>query len=159
MIVPSDALPRLLAHDAPVACGIYPRKLPPYSPAVFQFQPNPEDPDLPLLVDDNQDVTTPRQIGATGLGAALVRADVYTQMAAHFDDRMWHHASSLEQGAEGEDTHFFRRLHEMEVAVLCDPTVRFGHVRDQVLTIEDFLQTIEESPERPPTVMSDTDDP
>jgi hypothetical protein len=126
MVVPIDALERLLAADQPIAGGLYHTKRGDLRPTVFALDP--------LRAFEGRLEGTTR-VGGFGLGCALVRTSVYEEMAAVFGDRRWH---VLAHGA-GEDVWFFQRCKKMGIEAWVDTTVRCGHVRDQAVTTADWL--------------------
>jgi hypothetical protein len=126
MVVPADAIERLLVADRPVVGGLYHTKRANLHPAVFELDP--------LRIYEGPFDGTFR-VDGYGLGCALVRREVYEEMAARFADERWH---VLSHGA-GEDMHFFRRCKVMGVEAWLDGSLRCGHVRDETVTTAHWL--------------------
>jgi hypothetical protein len=126
MVVPIDALERLLAANRPVAGGLYHTKRGNLHPAVFALEP--------LRAFEGRLEGTAR-VDGFGLGCALVRTSVYEEMAAAFGDRRWHVLAY----ETGEDAWFFQRCKKLGVEVWIDTSVQCGHVRDQAVTTADWL--------------------
>jgi hypothetical protein len=126
MVVPIDALERLLAADQPIAGGLYHAKRGDLRPTVFALDP--------LRAFDGRLEGTTR-VDGFGLGCALVRTSVYQEMAGVFGDRRWHVLAH----EAGEDVWFFQRCKKMGIQAWIDTAVRCGHVRDQTVTTADWL--------------------
>ncbi len=137
MVVPADAAERLLASDKQVVGALYHTKRVDLHPAAFDLDP--------VRVYEGPFDGLVRTDGF-GLGCALVRREVFEEMASRFDDERWH---VLSYGS-GEDMHFFRRCKEMGVEVWLDGSVRCGHVRDGAVTTDDWLALKAAPSEAPP---------
>jgi hypothetical protein len=127
VVPPPDTLERLLGHDKQIVGGIYHQKELPHHPLVYDLDPY-------RLVESSFSGGELRKVGGIGLGCALVRAETYKLMSQHFQDIRWHELSY----GTGEDVHFFERCRKIGVEVWLDPTIRCGHVRDQMLTSDDW---------------------
>jgi hypothetical protein len=125
MVVPANAVTDLLARDKPVVGGLYYQKTEPFTPVVYEFDP------FRRLDEPFENI---RRVGGLGLGCTLVRSEIYKTMALHYGDAAWHQLS----GNDGEDAFFFQRCKEMGIETWLDPAVRCGHVRDHVVTSEDW---------------------
>jgi hypothetical protein len=125
-----DAVAKLLAHDLPVVGGMYHSKDKPYGPVAFGLDPFEMYQEIPP--SENLHL-----VGGLGMGATLVKADIYLLMKMHYDDERWYQVSI--QPDIGEDVHFAMRLQEMAVPAFLDPTVQCGHIRDYEVTILDYL--------------------
>lgn len=128
---PPDAVTKLLAHNLPVVGGMYHSKDEPYGPVAFGLDPF----EMMQTVPPSENL---HLVGGLGLGATLVKADVYRLMKAHFEDERWHEVHTGQPDI-GEDVHFAMRLQEMGYPVFLDPTVQCGHIRDQIVTAQDYL--------------------
>jgi hypothetical protein len=127
MLLPADAIERLLSHDKPVVGGVYHQKEAPYRPVAYDLEPY-------RVLDVSFADGRMRQVGGTGLGCLLVRASVYMQMSQHYNDVRWYEPSYQ----VGEDVHFFTRCREIGVEVWLDGSLKCGHVRDSAVTNDDW---------------------
>lgn len=128
---PPDAVTKLLAHDLPVVGGMYHSKDEPYGPVAYGLDPF----EMMQTVPPTESL---HLVGGLGLGATLVRADLYKLMKMQYEDEAWHRVHAGHPDI-GEDVHFAMRLQEMAVPVFLDPTVQCGHIRDHVVTYEDYF--------------------
>jgi hypothetical protein len=125
MVVPHDTLDRLLDLDKPVVGGLYHTKRGNLHPAVFSLDP---------LRGYEGSLGGLSRVDGFGLGCTLVQRSVYEEMAAHFGDERWH-----VMGYEsGEDVYFFERCKRMGIESWLDSTMRCGHVRDDVVTTQEW---------------------
>lgn len=131
MVIPNGALPRLLAHDAPVVSGLYFDKVK-HLPVAFNWDP----------VQALETLPTNRErllvVGGTGLGCALIKTSLLRAMSDKYGDLMW-----FGDKANGEDTYFANRCREMGVPFLLDTGLGCGHVRDEVV-VEDHFWAMKE---------------
>ena len=133
---PRDLL-RLIGHDLPVMCGIYPKKT---EPAEFPFHP---------LLDENgvarrNPVTGAIQIANGPTGFLCVKREVFVQMREAYPqlkfacpkasaaELEWLYAyfdTYVEEGILwSEDYGFCRRWRALGGEIWCDPEIRLGHV-------------------------------
>ena len=115
MVVPIDALERMLAAERPVVGGLYHTKRGDLHPALFALDP--------LRMFEGE-LAGLMRVDGFGLGCALARTDVYRKMAAVHGDERWH-VLGLEAG---EDVWFFQRCKAMGVEAWLDATLQCGHV-------------------------------
>jgi hypothetical protein len=118
---PPDALTLLLAHDAPVAVGVYINNLqltdtivrP--APIAYIAGDEPETVKPLMLID----VIPPRiiKIILTGFGCALIRRDVLEQVEIIFKE------------GTTEDTPFYMELQKRQIPVLLDTRVKCRHLK------------------------------
>jgi hypothetical protein len=125
-----DAVAKLLTHNLPVVGGMYHSKDKPYGPVAFGLDPFEMYQEIPP--SENLHL-----VGGLGMGATLVKVDVYRLMKMQYEDERWYQVSI--QPDIGEDVHFAMRLQEMAVPAFLDPTVQCGHIRDYEVTILDYL--------------------
>lgn len=123
MVIPQDAIEKLLAHDADMVSGLYFQRTPPHLPVVYDVEP------FEMMVED-LDITKFQQVEGVGMGCFLARTSVYRKMEEYFGDQMWHQAT---WPAAGEDVWFFRRAKKMGLELWLDPDVEAGHVREDVV--------------------------
>lgn len=133
MIFAPDLLERLMEdiekYDADMVSGLYFRRLPPYTPVLFdrldiegdltywtEFQNIPED---------------VFEIGGCGFGCVLMKADIIFDVQGKFNNCF----SPI--GNSGEDLSFCWRARQCGYKILCDPTIQCGHVGTIVIT-KDF---------------------
>lgn len=129
--VPPDAVTRLLRHNLPIVGGMYHSKDEPYGPVAFGLDPF----EMMQTVPPTENL---HLVGGIGMGATLVRADVYRLMKLQYEDEAWYQVHTGQPDI-GEDVHFAMRLQEMGYPVFLDPTVACGHIRDQVVSAQDYL--------------------
>lgn len=127
MVIPQDAIARLLEHDKDIVSGLYFQRTEPHLPVVYTLDP--------FEITTDLDFENLSQVEGLGMGCMLARTEVYREMEKHFSDQRWHMA---EWPNGGEDVWFFRRCKEMGIESFLDPTVLCGHVREQVVTMEDW---------------------
>jgi hypothetical protein len=127
MIVPSDAVARLLAHDKPIVGGLYHQRAAPFKPVAYMRDENSERGVQMITLPDNPSGLV--QVDGLGLGATLVDIRIYKDMVGAFSDVWWHQVST----GRGEDIHFFARCAEMGVDVFLDCDLRCGHVRREAV--------------------------
>jgi hypothetical protein len=117
VVVPPDAVMRLLAHGEPVAAGIYRRRSEPHEMLAYELEPFRM---LELPLD-----TTVRVPGIH-MGCTLVATWVYRRLEGD-----WYRDSP----EQGEDVWFCRRLAELGLDVLVDTSVRCGHIGTQEVAV------------------------
>ena len=148
---PRDLL-RLIGHDLPVMCGIYPKKT---EPAEFPFHP---------LLDEKgvarrNQVTGAIQIANGPTGFLCVKREVFVQMREAYPQLKfacpkaspaeldWLYAyfdTYVEEGILwSEDYGFCRRWRALGGEIWCDPEIRLGHVGQRIYTgsVADLYQT------------------
>jgi hypothetical protein len=130
VVVPPDALRKLLARDVPVVGGMYHSKDKPYPPIAFRLDPF-------EMLQEVPPTEALHLVGGIGMGATLVRSSVYLLMREEFRDEKWYETTI--SPSVGEDVHFAMRLQEMCIPVFLDPTIQCGHIRDQMVTVQDYL--------------------
>ena len=130
VVLPPDALVRLLARDVPVVSGVYYRRRPPFEPFAGYFDADTFD----LAPTSCVATVEPglQRVGWVGAGCLLIRCDVLWQMHQHFGDCAWFLSSPA------EDVFFCHRLAEMGVPVYLDGDVQCGHVSQTIVTGEHF---------------------
>jgi len=126
--VPSSIVRILLAHDVPIASGLYHRRMPPFSPVVFEFDPFRHCHDRSIL-------DGPSTVGGVGMGAVLIKLSVFGEMREAFGDEDWFKFEGM-----GEDVWFFNRCKTMSIPVLLDPRLRCGHIRSHAVTTKDWIE-------------------
>lgn len=153
MILPELALTRLLSHNKPCVGGLYFGKDDLFTPVAFNLQPSfsrvydltdneavysrgwlPEDQGDTLKCTCEKPDDHLHKVGGTGMGCTLVKMALFRQMKKHFGDELWF--SSRETG---EDVHFASRCAEMGIDLYLDGFIQCGHVRDHLVTAQNYL--------------------
>lgn len=129
--VPPDAVTRLLRHDLPIVGGMYHSKDVPFGPVAFSLDPF-------AMYQEVPPTENLHLVGGLGMGATLVRADVYRLMKMQYEDEAWYQVHTGKPDI-GEDVHFAMRLQEMGYPAFLDPTVACGHIRDQIVSAQDYV--------------------
>lgn len=134
---------RLIAHDQPVMCGIYPKKT---EPAEFPFHP--------LLGEDGtakrNPVTGAIKIANGPTGFLCVKREVFVQMREAYGHLKFACPKATEAEADwlyayfdtyvedgilwSEDYGFCRRWRALGGEIWCDPAIRLGHVGQRIYT-------------------------
>lgn len=112
MVIPADALTRLLNDDKDMAAGFYHKRQLPAAPVVY-IDGKP--------VDDRHAI--PEDIfecDAVGFGCVLTKVSLLAEMVKC---GLFHPAFG-----EGEDISFCRRVKENGYKIYCDPNVKCGHL-------------------------------
>lgn len=125
MLVPPDAVARLLAHDLPVVGGLYHQRAAPFRPVAYR-EAGGRSVELIDLPDRPFGLL---EVDGMGLGCCLVRLDLYLRMVDAGYGPRWHR---VDEGV-GEDITFFRAVREMGVKVFLDCDLRCGHVRRETV--------------------------
>jgi len=112
MVLPTDGLDRLLAHNKPSVGGLYFGKLPPFLPVAFMLDPFKR---LQAYADNALS-----RVDGLGMGFTLVQTDVFRQMRAHFKDDLWFRAGE----GLGEDVWFYMRLKKMGLETYLDTSIK-----------------------------------
>lgn len=119
MVVPQDALDRLLKHDLPVVSGLYFLKQWPHPLCAFDLGPP-----FKLLEEYERDAL--QQVDGVGMGCCLIRRDVLVAMAQRYRRPNWFQINLT----TGEDVWFCRRLKKMGIPVHLDASVECLHIGD-----------------------------
>lgn len=135
MQFPKDALTSLLKtlqeEKLDMISGLYYRRMPPYSPVLFDK--------LEIAEDGTADFTEYTEIpeglfeiGACGFGCVLMKTDVLFDVLSSYREMF------TPIGRNGEDTSFCWRARQCGYKIYCDPSVKCGHVGYSVITDEFF---------------------
>jgi hypothetical protein len=133
MILPDDAVAQLAAHDVDIVGGLYHQRSAPYLPVAYNRDDSTER--GVRMIELDEDPHGLIEVDGLGLGATLVRLEIYLKMAQHFGDAWWHQVSS----GRGEDIHFFARCNEMGIRAWLDTDLRCGHVGRQMISTTHYL--------------------
>lgn len=136
MVWPTTVISDLLAHhDDGIVAGLYVLKGPPYSPVHLVGELQPGDPEFDARVtkfyrakEYEQDLVP---VDVVGMGCTILPTDVCRQMG----DRDWF---AYDVDGDGwplisEDVTFCLKARGMGIPRYMDPSIRCGHVTDQVI--------------------------
>lgn len=128
MIIPNDAMIKLLEHDVDIVCGLAFRRLAPYDPCIFVVR---EGIDIyPAEMIDKGLV----DIDACGSAFVLIKTNVFKKMPKPW--YVWGDKSLgiyEKEGGLGEDISFSLRAKMMGFRVCCDTSVILGHIGEEEL--------------------------
>lgn len=138
---PPDLLTRLLAHDKDIVTGLYFMRAFPHQPIIFDYADENGKCAWHLL---NPGETGLIEIVASGLGACLIKIDVFRKMVelglapetAH--GRAWVQLGELEKDHWCDDIGFFRRVREAGYKMYCDLDIKVGHFT-QVTVLPNYI--------------------
>lgn len=130
MVFKEDTLVRMMdtlqKNDLDILTGLYFRRVPPYSPVLFD--------QLDMQEDDtcnfSEFTTIPDklfEVGACGFGCVLMRSDVFLDVQSRFGNMFAPIANN------GEDVAFCWRARQCGFKIWCDPTIVCGHVSTTVV--------------------------
>ena len=134
MTFPQDALLRMIdtleENNLDILTGLYFRRVPPYTPVLFdRLEMNGN------ICSWSEFHSIPAglfEIGGCGFGCLLMRTDVF------FDGQARYGNMFTPIGNNGEDIAFCVRAREMGYKIMCDPSIRCGHVGYVQVTDEFF---------------------
>ncbi len=127
IIMPGDAIARLLKHQKPIVSALYFERRPPFAP-VFRMER-----DKPAI-QPTKIPDTLFEAPYIGMGFALIETNVCRRILDHFGDTR---CFAFENN-EGEDIFFGRRCFELGIPTFVDPTVECGHVAEVVIRRHHF---------------------
>lgn len=124
MVFKPDTLIRMMdtlkANDLDILSGLYFRRVPPYSPVLFdKIEIN------GVECDYSEYSRIPDglfEVGACGFGCVLMKTDVFFDVQSKFGNMF------APIGNTGEDVAFCWRARQCGYKVFCDPSVLCGHV-------------------------------
>lgn len=124
MVFKSDTLVRMLetlkANDLDILSGLYFRRVPPYSPVLFdKIEMDGEECDFSEFQSIPDGLF---EVGACGFGCVLMKTDVFFDVQSKFGNMF------APIGNTGEDVAFCWRARQCGYKVFCDPSVICGHV-------------------------------
>lgn len=129
IVLPPDALLKLLRVDKPLVCGVYRQRVEPQQIEIFKY-PVQTRMSIEELYSAPQDRV---RIGGCGFGCTLVHKDVlikvgYPQFEYHV---ALDHANTI-----SEDTDFCRKVDSCGIEMWCDRTVLCGHIGSSTLHVQ-----------------------
>jgi hypothetical protein len=142
MLWPPHIIKELIAHDKPVAGGLYFSRTKPYNCTAFNFvgEGLKKNSGLVSTVSNRDHLVSPitkwphngtMEVDGLGLGATMIDLDLFKKMRDFYGDEKWFRC---EEG--GEDVHFFARLNTMGYRALLDTSVKCGHMTTDVVDEE-----------------------
>lgn len=132
MIVPYDALEKLMRHNLDVVGALYFCKMPPFNPVYVKF----DDKNLDGWTIDETFSPGVSRVGAAGAGCLLVKTSALKAINDHFgQDDQWFRINM----PMGEDVWFGKRCEAAGIDVYLDSNIECGHVSDYIVTTQDHL--------------------
>ena len=139
MILPDEAITRLLALDQPIASGVYFLRGGAGQPCLYTrmiAMPQETYGMTPVTVFPQDRPFRLR--GCPGLGCLLIRREVFEQVPYPWFD--------LAEGKYGSDLYFFTNVAKQGIPVWVDPAVRCGQIEYRMWTYADYEQRLKEDP-------------
>lgn len=126
VILPPDALTKLLAHDVDIVSGLYLMRNYPHKPIAFDHaELDGRCSHLDLANYNDQDLI---EIVSTGLGCLLVKTDVFRKM-----EEPWIRMGELESDMWCDDLGFYFRTRKLGFTGYLDPTIHVGHIASMII--------------------------
>lgn len=124
MVVPRDALKKLLEADKDFVTGLYFQRRGDHAPVIYTrfVQPYKDYPKDELFT-----------VIGCGFGCVLMKTDVIRTIAKELNGLTFQPEDAL-----GEDLSFCKRWRMCGGEIWCDPTVKCGHIGECVFTEEDW---------------------
>lgn len=117
VLIPPDALEKLIEHDKDVVSGLYFRNTYPYTPMVFKSN-NDKKYDPILDYDDDKLM----EVDACGAGCLLVKTEVFKKL------KLPYFKSNEVEGGLPEDHYFCKKLRDAGFKIHCDTSVKCSHM-------------------------------
>lgn len=141
MVFKPDTLIRMMdtlkKNDLDILSGLYFRRVPPYSPVLFDKL------DIDGVKADYSEYSKIPddlfEVGACGFGCVLMKTDVFFDVQSKFGNMF------APIGNNGEDVAFCWRARQCGYKVFCDPSVICGHVGYSVVDDQFFKAFSEKS--------------
>ncbi len=125
VILPPDALTKLLAHDVNIVSGLYLMRNHPHQPIAFDIADE-RGACVHINLDNYNDDLI--EVVATGLGCLLVKTDVFRTMK-----EPWIRMGELESDQWCDDLGFYKRARELGYTGWLDKTIHAGHIASLVI--------------------------
>ena len=138
MILPTDTLIRLAAHDYDAVCGLYFLRGGDGQPCLYKKV---------ITTRDNPWVHTPVSLFPTnelfpvdcpGLGCVLFKRSVFETL-----DYPWF---DLKEGKYGSDMYFYTNFKKAGLTLMCDPAVRCDQIEYTIVGFNDYVKRMEKDP-------------
>lgn len=141
MVFKPDTLVRMMdtlkKNDLDILSGLYFRRVPPYSPVLFDKL------DIDGVKADYSEYSKIPddlfEVGACGFGCVLMKTDVFFDVQSKFGNMF------APIGNNGEDVAFCWRARQCGYKIICDPSVICGHVGYSVVDDQFFKAFSEKS--------------
>lgn len=129
MVFKSDTLVRMMdtlkKNDLDILTGLYFRRVPPYSPVLFdKLEQNGE---ITEFSEFNKIPDELFEVGGCGFGCVLMKTDVFFDVQSKFGNMF------APMGNNGEDVAFCIRARDCGYKIYCDPSIVCGHVGYSVI--------------------------
>ena len=129
MVFKSDTLVRMMdtlkKNDLDILTGLYFRRVPPYSPVLFdKLEQNGE---ITEFSEFNKIPDELCEVGGCGFGCVLMKTDVFFDVQSKYGNMF------APMGNNGEDVAFCIRARECGYKIYCDPSIVCGHVGYSVI--------------------------
>ena len=136
MVFRPDTLRRMYAtmqeHDLDILTGLYFRRVPPYTPVLFDKLERVNDSNIISWTEFHELPEGLFEVGGCGFGCVLMKTDVFLDIQAR-------HGSMFSPFANnGEDIAFCIRARECGFKIICEPSVLCGHVGYSVVDDQFF---------------------
>lgn len=127
-IIPQDLFYKLLSHQKDVVGALAFRRLPPYSPCVYDWETSTKDGNL--MVRDRPDLIRKglQKVDAIGFGAVLVRTEVFKKIGGP----RWFRFDEV-----GEELTFCDLCAQKGISVYCDTDLILPHITDEGIEVTD----------------------
>ncbi len=143
MVFKSDTLVRMMdtlkKNDLDILTGLYFRRVPPYSPVLFdKLEQNGE---ITEFAEFNRSPDERFVVGGCGFGCVLMKTDVFFDVQSKFGNMF------APMGNNGEDVAFCIRARDCGYKIYCEPSIVCGHVGYSVIDDQFyrvFQKTLEE---------------
>ena len=121
-----DMMAKMQEKDLDILCGVYYRRVEPYTPVIYQNTPI-----VDGLCEWKEFDTVPNElfeVGGCGFGCVLMKADVLFDVLAHYHDMF------TPLNRNGEDISFCFRARELGYKIFADPSIVLGHASHNIVT-------------------------
>ena len=140
MVFKSDTLARMMdtlkKNDLDILTGLYFRRVPPYSPVLFDKLE--QNGDITEFSEFNKIPDELFEVGGCGFGCVLMKTDVFFDVQSKFGNMF------APRGNNGEDVAFCIRARECGYKIYCDPSIVCGHVGYSVID-EQFYRVFQKT--------------
>lgn len=126
VIVPSDALMKLVEHDKDIVCGLYFTKTAPFYPVIYNKSEADGRYDVKMWYEKNKLI----EVYSAGLGCCLIKREVFDKIGQPWFKFTTGYTDALR---ESEDHFFFRRAREEGYKIYCDTSIACGHVGKETI--------------------------